>query len=184
MMIELPEAWLHNWWLSLFSLGLSSTGSCRSGRGRSESVWLVVAFLIWITSHCALIFDRLVKSVIILHLRWYIIALNTTTWVTKNGKNGENERYGPLSYRPSASIGLDVVGCVCCIRGARSSSSRALSFSIRLQVEHLNIVSVKLYAKSMQTPAQTSRHATRAMEQQTPIRSSDILNGARCETLQ
>ncbi|KAI9446968.1 hypothetical protein BJY52DRAFT_1314104 [Lactarius psammicola] len=182
MMIELPEAWLHNWWLSLFSLGLSSTGPCQSGRGRSESVGLVVAFLIWITSHCALIFDRLVKSVIILHLRWYIIALNTTTWVTKVA-----QLVWPLSYRPSASIGLDVVGCVCCIRGARSSSPRALSFSVRPQVEHLNIVSVKLClkdAKSMQTPAQTSRHATRAMEQQTPIGSSDILDGARCKTLQ
>ncbi len=39
-------------------------------------------------------------------------------------------------------------------------------------------------AKLMQMPAQTSRHATKAMEQQTPTGSSDILNRACCELLQ
>ena len=47
------------------------------------------------------------------------------------------------SYRPSASIGLDVVGWVSCIRGARSSSPSVLSLFLRPQVIHLHIVSVK-----------------------------------------
>jgi len=64
-------------------------------------------------------------------------------------KDHENVRYGPPSYQPSASIGLDAVGCVCCIRGACSSSSRVLPFLVCPQMLHLNIVSVKLCPSGM-----------------------------------
>ena len=46
-------------------------------------------------------------------------------------------------YRLSASIGLDVVGWVSCISGARSSSPNVLCFVLRPQVIHLHIFSVK-----------------------------------------
>ncbi|KAH9018833.1 hypothetical protein EDB84DRAFT_1679239 [Lactarius hengduanensis] len=100
-----------------------------------------------------------------------------------NVKTGRDIRYGPLSYQPSASIGPEAVGCVCCIKGITPEHGlgEAMPF---MGVCHVSFETDKsrdvlIDAKSIQKPAQTSRHATKAMEQQTPTGSSDILNRAR-----
>jgi hypothetical protein len=125
MMIELPE------------LGCT-TGGCRCLPLGSVVVVDEAMSGLLIRSH-------LVRNNVTFQLVHYCIRTTTLARkVLQNGTERTVRTYSTLGYSTLARMGLDVVGCVCCIRGARSSSSGTLSLSALLQVVHLSIVSVKL----------------------------------------